>query len=257
MTTELTLDTLRTTLSDAFTAIETTAHSIPMEATKELWEIDEQVDLQVATEVNGLMNELLAYSTIETRLTDKYISIASRMLYGEKWKALKGIKSCNKAIEKVLGSGKKSTISGAIAIADLFYENGLLKDTKYINSAKQCMQKVAQATEKPYYETLKEWFSQNPNCTVKAMTDKIEELKNPPVYVESAVVEEKQTESKEEKQAESKEEKQTESKEEKQTESKEEKTTNAHYQLTQLRAHVDSMTKEQIKKALDDIIALG
>ena len=257
MTTELTLDTLRTTLSDAFTAIETTAHSIPMEATKELWEIDEQADLQVATEVNGLMNELLAYSTIETRLTDKYISIASRMLYGEKWKALKGIKSCNKAIEKVLGSGKKSTISGAIAIADLFYENGLLKDTKYINSAKQCMQKVAQATEKPYYETLKEWFSQNPNCTVKAMTDKIEELKNPPVDVESAVVEEKQTESKEEKQAESKEEKQTESKEEKQTESKEEKTTNAHYQLTQLRAHVDSMTKEQIKKALDDIIALG
>ena len=253
MTTELTLDTLKTTLTDAFTAIETTAHSIPMEITKELWEIDEQADLSVATEVNGLMNELLAYSTIETRLTDKYISIASRMLYGEKWKALKGIKSCNKAIEKVLGSGKKSTISGAIAIADLFYENGLLKDTKYINSAKQCMQKVAQATEKPYFEALKKWFEENPNCTVKAMTDKVEELKNPPVDVESADVEAK-AESKKEAKAESKEEAKAESKEEVKAEPLK---GNAHYQLTQLRAHIDNMTKDQIKKALDDIIALG
>lgn len=253
MTTELTLDTLRTTLSDAFTAIETTAHSIPMEATKNLWEIDEQTDIAVATEVNGLMNELLAYSTIETRLTDKYISIASRMLYGEKWKALKGIKSCNKAIEKVLGSGKKSTISGAIAIADLFYENGLLKDTKYINSAKQCMQKVAQASEKPYYEALKEWFSQNPSCTVKEMTDKIETLKNPPIDVESADIEEK-AETKQEEKAETKQESKAESKEESKADSK---PSNAHYQLVQLRAHVDNLTKEQIKKALDDIIALG
>lgn len=256
MTTELTLDNLRNTLTDAFTAIETTAHSIPMEATKEFWEIDEQADLAVATEVNGLMNELLAYSTIENRLTDKYISIASRMLYGEKWKALKGIKSCNKAIEKVLGSGKKSTISGAIAIADLFYENGLLKDTKYINSAKQCMQKVAQASDKPYYESLKEWFSINPNCTVRAMIEKIDELKNPPVDVETTDVEEKQAESKEEKQAESKEEKQAEEKP--QTEEKKQPLTgNAHYQLSQLRAHIDSMTKEQIKKVIDDILALG
>ena len=263
MTTELTLDTLKTTLSDAFTAIETTAHSIPMNVTKDLWQIDEQADLSVATEVNGLMNELLAYSTIETRLTDKYISIASRLLYGEKWKALKGIKSCNKAIEKVLGSGKKSTISGAIAIADLFYENGLLKDTRYINSSKQCMQKVAQANEKSYFEELKKWFSENPNCTVKAMTDKIDELKNPPVEstANEVDVEEKKADSKEESKAGSKEEsKETPKEESKETpkeESKEKLSSNAHYQLTQLRAHIDSLTKEQIKKVIDDILALG
>ena len=235
MTTELTLDTLRNTLTDAFTAIETTAHSISMEATKNLWEIDEQAELTIATEVNGLMNELLAYSTIETRLTDKYISIASRLLYAEKWKALKGINSCNKAIEKVLGSGKKSTISGAIAIADLFYENGLLKDTRYINSAKQCMQKVAQSSEKSYFEELKKWFSENPNCTVKAMTDKIGELKNPPVEVEATDVKTEEKPQAEEKPLSS----------------------NAHYQLSQLRARIDSLTKEQIKKVIDDILALG
>ena len=250
MTTELTLDTLKTTLSDAFTAIETTAHSIPMNVTKDLWQIDEQAELSVATEVNGLMNELLAYSTIETRLTDKYISIASRLLHGEKWKALKGIKSCNKAIEKVLGSGKKSTISGAIAIADLFYENGLLKDTRYINSSKQCMQKVAQASEKNYFEDLKKWFSENPNCTVKEITDKIDELKNPPIEVthnEADVIEKKAMDEKAEKKAEEKAEEKAEKK----------LSSNAHYQLTQLRAHIDSLTKEQIKKVIDDILALG
>ena len=253
MTTELTLDNLKTTLSDAFTAIETTAHSIPMDATKDLWKFDEHADLSVAIEVNGLMNELLAYSTIETRLTDKYISIASRLLYGEKWKALKGIKSCNKAIEKVLGNGKKSTISGAIAIADLFYENGLLKDTRYINSSKQCMQKVAQASDKKYFEDLKKWFSENPNCTVKDMTDKINELKNPPIEstAEEVDVAEKKEDSKEEKKADSKEEKKTDSNEKIQLSS------NAHYQLAQLRAHIDSLTKEQIKKVIDDILALG
>ena len=250
MTTELTLDTLKTTLSDAFTAIETTAHSIPMNATKDLWQIDEQADLSVATEVNGLMNELLAYSTIETRLTDRYISIASRLLYGEKWKALKGIKSCNKAIEKVLGTGKKSTISGAIAIADLFYENGLLKDTRYINSSKQCMQKVAQSSDKNYFEDLKKWFSENPNCTVKAITDKIDELKNPPI--ESTASEADVAEKKE-----SKETPKEESKETPKEDSKEKLSSNAHYQLTQLRAHIDSLTKEQIKKVIDDILALG
>ena len=258
MTTELTLDTLKTTLSDAFTAIETTAHSIPMNATKDLWQIDEQADLSVATEVNGLMNELLAYSTIETRLTDRYISIASRLLYGEKWKALKGIKSCNKAIEKVLGTGKKSTISGAIAIADLFYENGLLKDTRYINSSKQCMQKVAQSSDKNYFEDLKKWFSENPNCTVKAITDKIDELKNPPIEStasEADVAEKK--ESKETPKEESKETPKEESKETPKEDSKEKLSSNAHYQLTQLRAHIDSLTKEQIKKVIDDILALG
>ena len=251
-------------MSDDFTAIERTAHSIPMNVTKDLWQIDEQAELSVATEVNGLMNELLAYSTIETRLTDKYISIASRLLYGEKWKALKGIKSCNKAIEKVLGTGKKSTISGAIAIADLFYENGLLKDTRYINSSKQCMQKVAQASEKTYFEDLKEWFSKNPNCTVKEMTDKIEELKNPPVDSTASEVEvkEKKTDSKEENKeskADSKEESKTDSNEECKAGSKENVplSSNAHYQLTQLRAHIDSLTKEQIKKVIDDILALG
>ena len=261
MTTELTLDTLKTTLSDAFTAIETTAHSIPMNATKDLWQIDEQAELSVASEVNGLMNELLAYSTIETRLTDKYISIASRLLYGEKWKALKGIKSCNKAIEKVLGSGKKSTISGAIAIADLFYENGLLKDSRYINSSKQCMQKVAQSSEKSYFEDLKNWFSENPNCTVKDMTDKINELKNPPVESTASEVDvaESKADSKEESKADSKEESKADSKEESKADSKEKValSSNAHYQLTQLRAHIDSLSKEQIKKVIDDILALG
>ena len=258
MTTELTLDTLKTTLSDAFTAIETTAHSIPMNATKDLWQIDEQAELSVATEVNGLMNELLAYSTIETRLTDRYISIASRLLYGEKWKALKGIKSCNKAIEKVLGSGKKSTISGAIAIADLFYENGLLKDTRYINSSKQCMQKVAQSSEKNYFEDLKKWFSENPNCTVKDMSDKIDELKNPPVESTASEVDvAEKKESKETPKEESKETSKEESKETTNEESKEKLSSNAHYQLTQLRAHIDSLTKEQIKKVIDDILALG
>ena len=258
MTTELTLDTLKTTLSDAFTAIETTAHSIPMNATKDLWQIDEQAELSVATEVNGLMNELLAYSTIETRLTDRYISIASRLLYGEKWKVLKGIKSCNKAIEKVLGSGKKSTISGAIAIADLFYENGLLKDTRYINSSKQCMQKVAQSSEKSYFVELKKWFSENPNCTVKTMTDKIEELKNPPVEsTASEVAVEEKEEYKETPKKESKETPKEESKETPKEETKEKLSSNAHYQLTQLRAHIDSLTKEQIKKVIDDILALG
>ena len=258
MTTELTLDTLKTTLSDAFTAIETTAHSIPMNVTKDLWQIDEQAELSVATEVNGLMNELLAYSTIETRLTDKYISIASRLLYGEKWKALKGIKSCNKAIEKVLGSGKKSTISGAIAIADLFYENGLLKDTRYINSSKQCMQKVAQSSEKSYFEELKNWFSENPNCTVKNMTEKIDELKNPPVESTASEVDvAEKEESKETPKKESKETPKEESKETPKEESKEKLSSNAHYQLTQLRAHIDSLTKEQIKKVIDDILALG
>lgn len=260
MTTELTLDTLKTTLSDAFTAIETTAHSIPMNATKDLWQIDEQAELSVATEVNGLMNELLAYSTIETRLTDRYISIASRLLYGEKWKALKGIKSCNKAIEKVLGSGKKSTISGAIAIAGLFYENGLLKDTRYINSSKQCLQKVAQSSDKTYFEDLKKWFSENPNCTVKTITEKIDELKNPPVETTAteADVSENKADSKEETlKEESKETPKEESKETPKEESKEKLSSNAHYQLTQLRAHIDSLTKEQIKKAIDDILALG
>ena len=258
MTTELTLDTLKTTLSDAFTAIETTAHSIPMNVTKDLWQIDEQADLSVATEVNGLMNELLAYSTIETRLTDRYISIASRLLYGEKWKALKGIKSCNKAIEKVLGSGKKSTISGAIAIADLFYENGLLKDTRYINSSKQCMQKVAQASDKSYFEDLKKWFSENPNCTVKSMADKIEELKNPPVESTASEVDvTEKEESKETPKEESKETPKEDSKETPEEESKIPLSSNAHYQLTQLRAHIDSLTKEQIKKVIDDILALG
>ena len=262
MTTELTLDTLKTTLTDAFTAIETTAHSIPMDATKNLWQIDEQAELTVATEVNGLMNELLAYSTIETRLTDKYISIASRLLYGEKWKALKGVKSCNKAIEKVLGSGKKSTISGAIAIAELFYENGLLKDSKYINSAKQCMQKVAQSSEKTYFEDLKKWFSENPNCTVKEMTDKVDELKNPPIETTAseADVEEKKTDFKEEKKADSKEESKADVEEQKvdsKEENKEPLTGNAHYQLTQLRARIDNLSKAQIKKAIDDILALG
>lgn len=261
MTTELTLDTLRNSLTDAFIAIETTAHSIPMEVTKNLWEIDEEADLSISIEVNGLMNELLAYSTIETRLTDKYISIASRMLYGEKWKALKGIKSCNKAIEKVLGSGKKSTISGAIAIADLFYENGLLKDTRYINSSKQCMQKVAQSSEKSYFKDLKTWFSENPNCTVKEMNNKIDELKNPPVESTASEVNvtEKKADSKEEKKAEHKEESKVDSKEESKADSKHDKTlsSNAHYQLVQLRAHIDSLTKEQIKKVIDDILTLG
>lgn len=255
MTTELTLDTLKTTLSDAFTAIETTAHSIPMDVTKEMWQINEQAELSVATEVNGIMNELLAYSTIETRLTDKYISIASRLLYGEKWKALKGIKSCNKAIEKVLGSGKKSTVSGAIAIANLFYENGLLKDTRYINSSKQCMQKVAQSSEKDYFEKLKNWFSENPNCTVEAMTDKINELKNPPVDSTASEVDVEET--KETPKKDSKKTPKEESKDTPKEETKESLSSNAHYQLTQLRAHIDSLTKEQIKKVIDDILALG
>ena len=128
------------------------------------------------------------------------------------------------------------------------------------------MQKVAQSSEKNYFEDLKKWFSENPNCTVKAMTDKIDELKNPPVESTASEVdvaekkESKETpkeESKETPKEESKETPKEESKETPKEESKEKLSSNAHYQLTQLRSHIDSLTKEQIKKAIDDILALG
>ena len=110
---------------------------------------------------------------------------------------------------------------------------------------------------------VKKWFSEHPNCTVKDITEKIDELKNPPVESTASEVDvsQKKTDSKEESKEtpkeESKETPKEESKETPKEESKEKLSSNAHYQLTQLRAHIDSLTKEQIKKVIDDILALG
>ena len=105
------------------------------------------------------------------------------------------------------------------------------------------------------------------NKDTHKITDKIDELKNPPVdsTASETDVAEKKRDSKEESK-ESKESK-TDSNEENKRDSKEESkedsnekvplSSNAHYQLTQLRAHIDSLTKEQIKKVIDDILALG
>lgn len=261
MTTEITLQTLTSNLQNSLENIKSDAHSLSVDDYKLFWRFKEDASDIIVHEVGGIMTELVAWSTLDKTLTMNYAKVAAKLLHDDAWKFLQGIKSVNEAMKLVLGDGKKSTISGAVSVAKMFLNcNGEFIDSKYSKSAYQCLQLVAQSTDKEYHKTLCLWFSDNATCSVKELKDKIEELKNPPVdieekYVES--VEKSQAESKEKPQAESKEEKQAESKEEKQTESKEEKTSNVHYQLVQLRAHIDSMTKEQIKKSLDDIIALG
>ena len=270
MTTEnqLTLSTLTTQVSNIFDTVEQTSKSLTTEEYTTVWKFNKGVAEVTVREVGAVMTELLAYSTMDMKIKDKYPQLASRLMHNDAWKALNGIKSVNEAMLTILGKSAKGTVSGAVSVAKMFYNcNGLLIEPDvYGKSNYRCMQTVAQSTEKPYHKELCEWFREHPTCKASEMDEKVKELKNPVIDVESADIEEtkqeetKQEETKQEetKQEETKQEEKAESKQEtKQEEKAESKLSNAHYQLCQLRAHIDSLTKEQIKKALDDIIALG
>lgn len=259
MTTEMTLATLTNNLQSSLENIKTDAHSLSTEDYKLFWKFSKDATDMIVHEVGGIMTELVAWSTIDKTLTMNYAQVAAKLLHDDSWKYLEGVNSVNEAMKLVLGDGKKSTISGAVAVAKMFLNcNGSFIDDRYAKSAYQCLQLVAQSTDKEYHKALCLWFSDNATCSVKTLKDKIAELKNPPVEVEATDVE-----TEEKLQAEPKEEKsQAEPGNEKpvtEPEKSENKplSSNAHYQLSQLRAHIDSLTKEQIKKVIDDILALG
>ena len=236
MTTEITLETLTNNLQNSLENIKSDAHSLSVEDYKLFWKFKEDATDIVIHEIGGIMTELVAWSTLDKTLTMNYAKVAAKLLHEDSWKFLQGVQSVNEAMQLVLGHGKKSTISGAVSVAKMFLNcNGDFIDSKYSKSAYQCLQLVSQSTDKEYHKELCLWFSENATCSVKTLKDKISELKNPPVEVEATEVKTEEKPQAEEKPLSS----------------------NAHYQLSQLRAHIDSLTKEQIKKVIDDILALG
>ena len=261
MTTEsqLTLQTLTTQVSSIFDAVEQTSKTLTTQEYTSVWQFNENVAEVTVREVGAVMTELLAYSTMDMKLKDKYPQLAARLLHDDAWKALKDVKSVNEAMLSILGKGAKGTVSGAVAVAKMFYNctGALIEPNIYGKSNYRCMQTVAQSTEKPYHKELCEWFREHPTCKASEMDAKVAELKKPVIDVESADVEETKQEEKTETKEEPKQEEKTETKEGPKQEEQTDKSSNTHYQLVQLRAHIDSLTKEQIKKALDDIIALG
>lgn len=262
MTTEMTLATLTNNLQSSLENIKTDAHSLSTEDYKLFWKFSKDATDMIVHEVGGIMTELVAWSTIDKTLTMNYAQVAAKLLHDDSWKYLEGVNSVNEAMKLVLGDGKKSTISGAVAVAKMFLNcNGSFIDDRYAKSAYQCLQLVAQSTDKEYHKALCLWFSDNATCTVKALKEKIADFKNPPIDVETADVESKpQAEEKPqaEKKAQAEEKPQVEEKSQEDKEETDKKlSSNAHYQLVQLRSHIDSLTKEQIKKVIDDILALG
>lgn len=255
------LNLLKETTLSIFDKASETSKAMSISDMRQTWQFVESTTDERVAVVGATMNELLVYSSLDKQLMSQYIKIASKLLYNEQYTALVGCDTPNKAMLKVLGSGKKSTISGAVAIARTFYLNGepvptftsVLKATTL-----QAQQLVAQADDS-IKDDLLHWFTDSSlevDRSTKAVKAKIAELKNPSIDVTDTVTETTETADTG-----------TETTETAETGTKTTETVetavkekvgkeNAHYSLTVLLSHIDSMTKVDIKAEIERILTL-
>ena len=171
------------------------------------------------------------------------------------------IKNCKSINQLLVSLGiPKGTASGYVKIANICYNEYGDLYPMFSKFNYKSLQLLAQAKEEDRNYAL-EYLEDNLEPTSKEVADALKHIvvadSEEKLPIEEDVKETSKEESKETPKEESKETPKEESKETPKEESKEKLSSNAHYQLTQLRAHIDSLTKGQIKKAIDDILALG
>lgn len=173
------------------------------------------------------------------------------------------IKNCKSINQLLVSLGiPKGTASGYVKIANICYnEHGDLYPM-FSKFNYKSLQLLAQAKEEDRNYAL-EYLEDNLEPTSKEVADALKHIvvvdNEDKLPIEENVKEttKKETSKEETPKEESKETPKEESKETPKEESKVPLSSNAHYQLTQLRAHIDTLSKEQIKKIIDDILALG
>lgn len=168
------------------------------------------------------------------------------------------IKNCKSINQLLVSLGiPKGTASGYVKIANICYNEYGDLYPMFSKFNYKSLQLLAQAKEEDRNYAL-EYLEDNLEPTSKEVADALKHIvvvdNEDELPIEENV---KETPKKDTPKEESKETPKEESKDTPKEESKEKLSSNAHYQLTQLRAHIDSLTKEQIKKVIDDILALG
>ena len=170
------------------------------------------------------------------------------------------IKNCKSINQLLVSLGiPKGTASGYVKIANICYNEYGDLYPMFSKFNYKSLQLLAQAKEEDRNYAL-EYLEDNLEPTSKEVADALKHIVVADSEEKLPIEDVKETSKEESKETPKKESKETPKEDSKETSEEESKiplSSNAHYQLTQLRAHIDSLTKEQIKKVIDDILALG